>query len=142
MSSQNVTVARFARNVEWDFFCDFQTPCDLDYNHVSSSQSAPFNLWIFVFANFLTILKNKTSLAVFNHCANYLFLSAMLLSPLWTARVPQLLERLISWSKTTDLHLAKQIRQELFFLKRSNVIWWNWMFWNPIITNLENYKHF
>ena len=23
---QNVNVARFARNVEWDFFCDFQTP--------------------------------------------------------------------------------------------------------------------
>ena len=23
----NVNVARFARNVEWDFFCDFQTPC-------------------------------------------------------------------------------------------------------------------
>ena len=24
---KNVHVARFARNVEWDFFCDFQTPC-------------------------------------------------------------------------------------------------------------------
>ena len=24
--TQNVNVARFARNVEWDFFCDFQTP--------------------------------------------------------------------------------------------------------------------
>ena len=27
MSTQNVNVARFARNVEWDFFCDFQTLC-------------------------------------------------------------------------------------------------------------------
>ena len=27
MSIQNVNVARYARNVEWDFFCDFQTPC-------------------------------------------------------------------------------------------------------------------
>ena len=27
MSTQNVNVARFARNVEWGFFCDFQTPC-------------------------------------------------------------------------------------------------------------------
>ena len=27
MSTQSVNVARFARNVEWDFFCDFQTPC-------------------------------------------------------------------------------------------------------------------
>ena len=27
LSNQNVNVARFARNVEWDFFCDFQTPC-------------------------------------------------------------------------------------------------------------------
>ena len=26
MSTQNVNVACFARNVEWDFFCDFQTP--------------------------------------------------------------------------------------------------------------------
>ena len=25
LSIQNVNVARFARNVEWDFFCDFQT---------------------------------------------------------------------------------------------------------------------
>ena len=29
MSAQNVNVARFARNVEWDFFCDFQTPCNV-----------------------------------------------------------------------------------------------------------------
>ena len=28
----NVNVARFARNVEWDFFCDFQTLCMLIYN--------------------------------------------------------------------------------------------------------------
>ena len=27
LSTQNVNVARFARNVKWDFFCDFQTPC-------------------------------------------------------------------------------------------------------------------
>ena len=26
-NTQNVNVARFARNVEWYFFCDFQTPC-------------------------------------------------------------------------------------------------------------------
>ena len=30
MSTQNVNVARFARNVEWDFFCDFQTLSHLD----------------------------------------------------------------------------------------------------------------
>ena len=29
LSTQNVNVACFARNVEWDFFCDFQTPCFL-----------------------------------------------------------------------------------------------------------------
>ena len=27
LSTQNVDVARCARNVEWDFFCDFQIPC-------------------------------------------------------------------------------------------------------------------
>ena len=26
LSTQNVNVARFARNVEGDIFCDFQTP--------------------------------------------------------------------------------------------------------------------
>ena len=26
-STQNLNVAHFARNVEWDVFCDFQTPC-------------------------------------------------------------------------------------------------------------------
>ena len=29
LSTQNVNIARFARNVECDFFCDFQTPCVL-----------------------------------------------------------------------------------------------------------------
>ena len=29
LSTQNVNVARFARNVEWDFFCDFQTLCTI-----------------------------------------------------------------------------------------------------------------
>ena len=32
LSTQNVNVARFARNVEWDFFCDFQTPCPVVFN--------------------------------------------------------------------------------------------------------------
>ena len=27
MSTKNVNVARFARNIECDFFCDFQTLC-------------------------------------------------------------------------------------------------------------------
>ena len=26
LSTQNVYVARFARSIEWDFFCDFYTP--------------------------------------------------------------------------------------------------------------------
>ena len=29
--TQNVNVAGFARNVAWDFFCDFQTPCSIDF---------------------------------------------------------------------------------------------------------------
>ena len=32
LSTQNVNVARFARNVEWDFFCDFQTPWTFNIN--------------------------------------------------------------------------------------------------------------
>ena len=37
MSIQNVNVARFARNVEWDFFCDFQTLCSRIHLHYLSS---------------------------------------------------------------------------------------------------------
>ena len=32
MSTQNVKVARFARNVELDYFCDFQTLCCCMYS--------------------------------------------------------------------------------------------------------------
>ena len=28
-SNVDVNVARFARNVDWDFFCDFQTLCNV-----------------------------------------------------------------------------------------------------------------
>ena len=35
MSTQNVNVARFARNVRWDFFCDFQTLCKGTVNYVA-----------------------------------------------------------------------------------------------------------
>ena len=33
LSTRNVNVALFARNVEYDFFCDFQTLCDLFLQH-------------------------------------------------------------------------------------------------------------
>ena len=35
LSAKNDDVARFARNVEWDFFCDFQTP----WSTIKSSKS-------------------------------------------------------------------------------------------------------
>ena len=38
MSTQNVDIARFARNVEWDFFCDFQTPCFYEFSLVLDLQ--------------------------------------------------------------------------------------------------------
>ena len=34
LSTQNVNTARFARNVEWDFFWDFQTPCNNIYGKI------------------------------------------------------------------------------------------------------------
>ena len=34
LSAQNVNVARFARNIKWDFFCDFQTPwASVNHHH-------------------------------------------------------------------------------------------------------------
>ena len=35
LSTQNVNVARFARNIEWDFFCDFQTPWQKTFRKVA-----------------------------------------------------------------------------------------------------------
>ena len=37
LSTQNVNVARIARNVEWDFFCDFQTPWGMQFSIIQSS---------------------------------------------------------------------------------------------------------
>ena len=46
LSTQNVNVARFARNVEWDFFCDFQTlwtsvPSYLKKNYLCFKEKIP-----------------------------------------------------------------------------------------------------
>ena len=44
LSTQNVNVARFARNVEWDFFCDFQTLCEVcpKFNDEDQEKTAYF----------------------------------------------------------------------------------------------------
>ena len=36
-ATQSVNVARFARNVEWDFFCDFQTLWNLLFHEFSTN---------------------------------------------------------------------------------------------------------
>ena len=50
LSTQNVNVARFARNIECDFFCDFQTLCkrlfSLFINLASRMKS--FSFWLSV----------------------------------------------------------------------------------------------
>ena len=43
LSTRNVNVARFARNVEWDFFCDFQTPWIIEKWDVTCSMMASFS---------------------------------------------------------------------------------------------------
>ena len=42
LSIQNVGIARFARNVEWDFFCDFQTLCVLTHVFLFDLQNYSF----------------------------------------------------------------------------------------------------
>ena len=49
--TQNVNVVRFARNVEWDFFCDFQTLCCFklqkeDQSKGSLKLNVTFWLWL------------------------------------------------------------------------------------------------
>ena len=39
LSTQNVNVARFARNVKCDFFCDFQTLCTMSCLQLSLKKS-------------------------------------------------------------------------------------------------------
>ena len=43
MFTQNVNVARFARNVEWDFFYDFQTPCGNPYKKDQKNETFFFS---------------------------------------------------------------------------------------------------
>ena len=49
LATQNIDVACFARNIEWDFFCDFQTPFNgASYSSaekVMNSKGIPFN-WV------------------------------------------------------------------------------------------------
>ena len=42
LSTQNEDVTRFAPNVEWDFICDFQTPCDAFFD---------FSIWFDVLSS-------------------------------------------------------------------------------------------
>ena len=45
LSTQFVKVARFARNVEWDYFCDFQTPCFIKkFENALNSTFKPWNM--------------------------------------------------------------------------------------------------
>ena len=47
MSTQNVNVARCARNVEWDFFCDFQRPCTCQHNVGKQKPNLYFSFQVF-----------------------------------------------------------------------------------------------
>ena len=42
-----VNVARYARNVEWDIFCDFQTPCLSPLSILFYKKNATLLLWFF-----------------------------------------------------------------------------------------------
>ena len=48
LSTQYVNVARFARNVEWDFFCDFQTPWGFFRYCITSIQNVLHRFCFFV----------------------------------------------------------------------------------------------
>ena len=43
LSTQNVNVAPVARNVEWDFFCDFQTLCNKIEHYLYPNKTEPCN---------------------------------------------------------------------------------------------------
>ena len=45
-STQNVNVTRFARNVEWDFLCDFQTPWSWKLKDEATDQNPNFSSWL------------------------------------------------------------------------------------------------
>ena len=55
LSTQNVNVARYARNVEWDFFCDFQTLCDLGPFSALICESAFDNICVFSYPSRKTL---------------------------------------------------------------------------------------
>ena len=67
LSTQNVNVARFALNVEWNFFCDFQTPC-----HARS-----FIVWVFDFVVSSTITPILPSKLPFNCCLIIVYVASV-----------------------------------------------------------------
>ena len=45
METQNVNVTSFTRNVKWDFFFDFQTPCNILHTSFNKKQESA-KLWL------------------------------------------------------------------------------------------------
>ena len=62
---QNVNVARFARNVEWDFFCDFQTPC-VFYKNLPHFLFWLYFQWIAELTGFATMDMEMSVILKFN----------------------------------------------------------------------------
>ena len=70
LATQNVNVTRFARNVEWDFLCDFQTPWSWKLKDEATDQNPNFSSWLQKF------IQEK----------GFSRLSTFLFSCLWTSR--------------------------------------------------------
>ena len=64
MSTQNVNVARFARNVKWDFFCDFQTLC---FSEKMQNPQKSKNISIFLLALAISFKKLKVEWAIYEN---------------------------------------------------------------------------
>ena len=60
LSTQNVNVARFARNVEWNFLCDFQTPWSFLHTyslfHFFPGRAYPFRVSVLTDENEVNII--------------------------------------------------------------------------------------
>ena len=120
LSTQNVNVARFARNVKWDFFCDFQTP----WLSVKVMNSFFFTVWTAIYER---IIKEWDLMRV--RCVTKSMAVEITYKDIWNPIMPtmqsiykvRLISMLHKWYKKYKFNLRIQNQIRLFCNKVKEV---------------------
>ena len=144
---ENVTVARFARHVEWDFFCDFPALCaifhamkklkwllELERKFATSrfevdtiSLSKMLEKWTLrkLVSHFLS---NSTFLPGSNSTFNYAIKSQLFQQSEWLPNHSFLLLKSVAKSSKPHIHQKDQLYFNLHFWVMNDAIFCSWYF--------------